>query len=160
MKEGGLCQKGEENDRCDLPLFCAIAVNILRSFLWPSSPSSPSCTSPSSPLYFSANRILFPILRRWQRTTSRWAPISDPLGRYSAIRTPDATQAGNRFAKKKVGGKKENKSKYITHASDWAAYHLRSRAQVSSPLGDPDCDLHFKIRRPAGNASSLSPGKG
>ena len=32
MKEGGLCQKGEENDRCDLPLFCAIAVNILRSF--------------------------------------------------------------------------------------------------------------------------------
>ena len=35
MKEGGLCQKGEENDRCDLPLFCAIAVNILRSFLWP-----------------------------------------------------------------------------------------------------------------------------
>ena len=21
MKEGGLCQKGEENDRCDLPLF-------------------------------------------------------------------------------------------------------------------------------------------
>ena len=112
MKEGGLCQKGEENDRCDLPLFCAIAVNILRSFLWPSSPSSPSCTSPSSPLYFSANRILFPILRRWQRTTSRWAPISDPLGRYSAIRTP--LRLENRFAKK--SWREEGEQKQVHHA--------------------------------------------
>ena len=135
--------------------FCAIAVNILRSFLWPSSPSllPVMYVALFSPLLFGQpNFISHPTMATNDVSMGANFGSVGPLRRCK-----DATKGPGEpwICKKKLAG-----SKYITHASDWAAYHLRSRAQVSSPLGDPDCDLHFKIRRPAGNASSLSPGKG
>ena len=141
--------------------FCAIAVNILRSFLWPSSPSFPVMyVALFSPLLFGQpNFISHPTMATNDVSMGANFGSVGPLLRCCK----DATKGPMEpwiYRKKLAGSGGTTICKYITHASDWAAYHLRSRAQVSSPLGDPDCDLHFKIRRPAGNASSLSPGKG